>query len=52
MKLVIICGPTATGKTDLAARLAKKFSGSIISADSRQVYKGMDIVTGKIDLKA
>ena len=47
MKLVIICGPTATGKTDLAARLAKKFSGSIISADSRQVYKGMDIVTGK-----
>lgn len=47
MKLLIICGPTATGKTDLAAKLAKEFSGEIISADSRQVYKGMDIVTGK-----
>src|SRR3989344_4678270 len=47
MKLLIICGPTATGKTKLAANLSKKFSGKIISADSRQVYKGMDIVTGK-----
>lgn len=46
-KILIICGPTATGKTKLAASLAKKFSGEIISADSRQVYKGMDIVTGK-----
>ncbi|MCG2692241.1 tRNA (adenosine(37)-N6)-dimethylallyltransferase MiaA [Microgenomates group bacterium] len=44
---LIICGPTATGKTKLAASLAKKFSGEIISADSRQVYRGMDIVTGK-----
>lgn len=46
-KILIICGPTATGKTKLAAKLAKKFSGEIISADSRQIYKEMDIVTGK-----
>lgn len=46
-KLLIICGPTAAGKTDLGIKLAKKFSGEIISADSRQVYKGMDIGTGK-----
>lgn len=47
MKLLIICGPTATGKTKLASSLAKKFSGQLISADSRQVYQDMDIVTGK-----
>ncbi len=46
-KFLIICGPTATGKTALAAALAKKFNGELISADSRQVYKGMDIGTGK-----
>ncbi|MBI4999810.1 tRNA (adenosine(37)-N6)-dimethylallyltransferase MiaA [Candidatus Gottesmanbacteria bacterium] len=46
-KLLIICGPTATGKTKLGIRLAKKLNGEIISADSRQVYKGMDIGTGK-----
>jgi len=46
-KLLVICGPTATGKTALAAALAKKFDGELISADSRQVYRGMDIVTGK-----
>ncbi len=46
-KLLVICGPTATGKTKLAARLSKKFNGVIISADSRQVYKGLDIGTGK-----
>jgi tRNA A37 N6-isopentenylltransferase MiaA len=45
-KLLIICGPTATGKTLLAIKLAKKFNGELISADSRQVYKGMDIGTG------
>ena len=46
-KLLIICGPTATGKTKLGIKLAKKFNGEIVSADSRQVYKGMDIGTGK-----
>lgn len=46
-KLLVICGPTATGKTNLALKLAKKFNGEIVSFDSRQVYKGMDIGTGK-----
>ncbi len=46
-KLLIICGPTATGKTALAIKLAKKFDGEIVNADSRQVYRGMDIGTGK-----
>lgn len=46
-KLVAIVGPTASGKTDLGIYLAKKFKGEIISADSRQVYKGLDIGTGK-----
>jgi len=50
-KLLIVCGPTATGKTALAIKLAKKFNGEIVSADSRQVYKNMDIGTGK-DLPA
>ncbi len=46
-KLLIIYGSTATGKTDLGVLLAKRFNGEIVSADSRQVYKGMDIGTGK-----
>lgn len=46
-KLVIVCGPTATGKTAIAVQLAKKFNGELVSADSRQVYRGMDIGTGK-----
>jgi tRNA dimethylallyltransferase len=50
-KLVVILGPTASGKSSLAVKLAKKFNGEIISADSRQVYKGMDIGTGKITKK-
>jgi len=45
--LITILGPTATGKTRIAALLAKEINGEIISADSRQVYKGMDIGTGK-----
>ena len=45
--LIVILGPTASGKTQLAAHLAKALNGEIISADSRQVYKGMDIGTGK-----
>lgn len=46
-KILIICGPTATGKTSLGLYFAKKLNGEILSADSRQVYKGMDIITGK-----
>jgi tRNA dimethylallyltransferase len=49
--LVVILGPTASGKTALSIRLAKKFGGVIISADSRQVYRGMNIGTGKITKK-
>jgi len=45
--LIVILGPTASGKTALAVRLAAYFHGEIISADSRQVYRGMDIGTGK-----
>lgn len=45
--LITILGPTASGKTKLAVELATRFNGEIISADSRQVYKGMDIGTGK-----
>jgi tRNA dimethylallyltransferase len=45
--LITILGPTASGKTSIAAQLAKDFIGEIISADSRQVYRGMDIGTGK-----
>ncbi len=46
-KILVICGPTATGKTALAARLAKRFNGELISADSRQVYRGNDLETNK-----
>lgn len=45
--LLVICGTTSTGKTDLALKLADKFSGDLISADSRQVFIHMDIGTGK-----
>jgi len=50
-KLLVIVGPTASGKTGLSIKLAKNFNGEIVSADSRQVYKGMDIGTGKITQK-
>ena len=46
-KLIVILGPTASGKTDWGLRLAKTFTGEIISADSRQIYKKMDIGTAK-----
>lgn len=46
-QILIICGPTATGKTNMALSLATKFNGQLISADSRQVFEGMDIGTGK-----
>jgi tRNA dimethylallyltransferase len=45
--LLVILGPTASGKTRLGVELARRFGGEIISADSRQVYRGMDIGTGK-----
>lgn len=50
-KVIVILGPTATGKSDLAVFLAKKFNGEIIGADSRQVYTGLDIGSGKITKK-
>lgn len=46
-KLIAVVGPTGSGKTKLAVELAKKFNGVIISADSRQVYRGLDIGTNK-----
>ncbi len=48
MKTLVILGPTATGKTALALFLARKFNGEIVSCDSRQVYVGLDIGTGKL----
>ncbi len=48
-KIIVILGPTASGKSGTAIKLAKKFNGEIISADSRQIYRGMDIGTGKIE---
>lgn len=47
-KIIVILGQTAAGKSSLAVKLAKKLNGEIISADSRQVYKSLDIGTGKI----
>lgn len=49
---IIIYGPTATGKTELAINIAKKINGEIISADSRQVYKRLDIGSGKISFSS
>ena len=48
-KLVCVVGPTASGKTALAVALAKAYGGEIISADSMQLYRGMDIGTAKPD---
>ena len=50
-KLIVILGPTASGKTDLSLKLAKKYNGEVVSADSRQVYKGLNIGSGKITKK-
>ncbi|MDD5721393.1 MAG: tRNA (adenosine(37)-N6)-dimethylallyltransferase MiaA [Candidatus Pacebacteria bacterium] len=50
-KIIVILGQTATGKSDLAVQIAKKINGEIVSADSRQVYKGLEIGTGKITRK-
>ncbi len=46
-RLIAVLGPTASGKTDLAVKIAKKYNGEIVSADSMQIYKGMDIATAK-----
>ena len=47
-KVLVIAGPTAVGKSDFAVRLAEKFHLEIISGDSIQVYRGLDIGSGKI----
>ncbi len=47
-KIIAVLGPTSSGKSDLAVLLALNFNGEIVSADSRQVYRGLDIATGKI----
>ena len=46
-KIIVILGPTGSGKTDMGIGIAKKFNGEVVSADSRQIYKGMDIGTAK-----
>ncbi|MCX6784225.1 MAG: tRNA (adenosine(37)-N6)-dimethylallyltransferase MiaA [candidate division WWE3 bacterium] len=51
-KFIVLVGPTSSGKTSKALELCKKFNGEVISADSRQLYKGMDIGTGKLPLSA
>ncbi|MDP2951108.1 MAG: tRNA (adenosine(37)-N6)-dimethylallyltransferase MiaA [bacterium] len=50
-KLIIVLGQTATGKTGLSIELAKRYNGEVVSADSRQVYRGMDLGTGKATKK-
>ncbi len=50
-RVIVILGPTASGKSDLAIKLAKKFDGEIISADSRQIYRSLNIGSGKITKK-
>ncbi len=47
MNLLVVLGPTASGKTHLAVQAARQFNGEVISADSRQVYRGLDIGSGK-----
>lgn len=51
MTLIVICGATATGKSDLAVELAKELKGHIVNADSMQLYKGMDIGTAKLSIE-
>ncbi len=46
--LIAVVGPTASGKSDLAVEIARRFNGEVISADSRQIYRGLDIGSGKI----
>ena len=51
MKTIVICGATATGKSDLAVDLAKEIGAEIINADSMQIYRGMDIGTAKLSIE-
>ena len=51
MKLVVVCGATATGKSDLAIALAQQINAEIVNADSMQIYKGMDIGTAKLSIE-
>ncbi len=51
MSLIIVCGATATGKSDLAVALAQQINAEVINADSMQLYKGMDIGTAKLSLE-
>ena len=50
-EIIVICGPTATGKSDIANELASRIGGEVVSADSMQIYKGMNIGTGKIPVE-
>lgn len=50
-KIIVILGPTSSGKSELGVKLAKKFNGEIVSADSRQIYRKLNIGTGKITKK-
>ena len=47
-KVIVICGPTASGKTALSIELAKRINGEVVSADSMQIYKDMDIGSAKV----
>ncbi|MFA6427944.1 MAG: tRNA (adenosine(37)-N6)-dimethylallyltransferase MiaA [Candidatus Buchananbacteria bacterium] len=51
-KVLVVLGPTASGKTELALKLAKKFNGELLNADSRQIYRGLNIATAKVKTKA
>ena len=51
MSVIVICGATATGKSDLAVEVAKHFNGEIVNADSMQIYRGMDIGTAKLSIQ-
>ncbi|MBI2635569.1 MAG: tRNA (adenosine(37)-N6)-dimethylallyltransferase MiaA [Parcubacteria group bacterium] len=50
-KIIVVVGPTASGKSALAIKMARKFNGEIVSADSRQIYRGMDIGTAKPEVQ-
>lgn len=50
-EIIVICGPTATGKSDIANELASRIGGEVVSTDSMQIYKGMNIGTGKIPVE-